>query len=817
MNSKLLHCLAGCVLALVATREAPAQAVVDAPLPLEAQPFGALTLVEEIDTATAAPWFESPAGASSVATRLGRAARVMPMSPDAKALGYRIGTGRGLVAGRAYVLEVEYPDDVPRTIFVANRGADFVRGFATGRSVGDARRQFTRSTLESLNYPQTQTWTSYRSLFVLHERFSILKAERNAVCANRSLLPADGFDVVVFQNKTWDDPAGAGVAIGKIRLYEVTNPAALPAAIDYPPAPLPRRHLFWREEMADEAVSANVVNKRAFAQPIDWFDAKIRLARFYGFNTLGKDLMEWGHNQGFDGGNAQWIWNSQPPLVDIWTQIVARAGAAGLSVMPYFEYGGSVGACTGANCGYLSLGAQRRTKKLWDGVYTTCGNLSYYTCVWWTENVSADVTDPDTLVDLKHILDRTVIAHRNVADFAGVWLRTRQTKLPISFSPAALARYNADRPGTPRTITQLRNDEASRASYYDWWYGERRDLLVAVRDYIRSGLGDTDTQVHFTAYPGEPVPPAFTTPGEANMTNLVTDDVAWWNNYAATLNGNPDPDVANWYRWQWSGFTPAQMLSQRQHYNGVFKTFPIATSGTERAEETHGTPPPDPARYATTDGVAMTLPFGIGLYTVDDAQLFTEFGNASGQTLTHYYPLNEDNGESFEDQACTTHYAVSATEPFQGRVGYVSVAVDRAGPYATMAEARALANGNPVNIGYLESSSFSRGEPAYVRRYNRALLSLPALPATTRAGAASDAAVVVREIATAQGTYYAVINTALTSKTAVTVTLGGTGAVRDLLAGTTLASTRLRFDLYPGEVRTFRVGGSDTIFANGFQ
>ena len=816
MKRELLHCLAAFALTLLASASGHAQAVVDAPLPLETQPFGNLTLVEEIDTATATPSFQSPAGASSVATVLGRSARVMTLSPDAKAFAYRIGAGRGLVAGRAYVLDVEYPDDVARTIYVANRGADFVRGLATGKSVGDARRQFTRSTLESLDYPQSQQWTSMRSLFVLHERFSTLKAERNAVCANRNLLPADGFDVVIFQNKQWDDPRGSGAAIGKIRLYEVANAAALPAPINYPGAPLPRRHLFWREEMADEAVSSNTIAQRAFAQPIDWFQAKITLARFYGFNTLGKDLMEWGHNQGFDGGDAQWIWNAQPPLVDIWTQIVARAGAAGLSVLPYFEYGGSIGACSGANCGYRSLGAQRRTKKLWDGVYTTCGNTSYYTCVWWTEGYSADVTDPDTLIDLQHLIDRTVIAHRNVADFVGIWLRTRQTKLPISFSPATLARYNADVPAQPRTIAQLRNDEASRTSYYDWWYGKRRALLLDVRDYVRSGLGDPFAQVHFSAYPGEPPPPAYTTPAEPNLTSLITDDVAWWNTYAASLSGNADPDVANWYRWQWGGFTPAQALAQRQHYNGVFKTFAIPASGTERPEETHSAPPPDPQRYASTNGISMTLPFGTGLYTVGDVQLFTDFSNDAGQTLTHFYPLNEDNGAAFEDAACTTHYAVSATEPFQGRVGYTAVAVDRAGPYVTLAEARALANGNPINIGYLESSSFSRGEPAYVRRFNRALLTLPALAATTRAGAASDAAVVVREIATAQGNYYAVINTALTPKTAVTVQLGGSGAVQDLLAGTALASTQLRFDLYPGEVRTFRVGG-DVIFANGFQ
>ena len=816
MKRALLYTLAGCLMTLAAATEAPAQAIVDAPLPLETQPFGNLTLVDEIDTALTAPGFQSPANASTVAQRLGRNARVMPVARDAKALAYRIGQNKGLVANRAYVLEVEYPDDLPRMTYIANRGADFVRGFALGKSAADSRAQFTRSTMESMSYPQSQQWQSFRSLFFLHERFSALKAERDATCANRNLVPADGFDVMIFQNKTFDDPPSTGVAIGKIRLYAVNDAAALPAAINYPPPSLPRRHLFWREEMADEAVSAGDVNKRAFAQAIDWFQSKINLAKFYGFNTMGKDLMEWGHNQGFDGANPQWIWNAQPPLVDIWAQIVERAGAAGLSVLPYFEYGGSVGGCTGGSCGYFSLGAQRRTRKLWYGVNNVCGNTLNYTCVTWTEGFSADVTDPDTLTDLERIMDRAVIRLRNSADFLGVWFRMRQSKLPISFSPETLARYNADTPAQQRTLVQLRNDESSRASYYDWWFGKRRGLLVAVRDYVRAGLGNPDAQVHFTAFNSEPVPVAYETPASSNMTTLVTDDVAWWNTYAASLGTDPDPQVSNWYRWQWGGYTPTQALTQRQHRNGLFMHIPVPANG---PEEEHSTPPPDPLRYTSTDGISMTLPIGTSLYTVDDKALFAEFTSNGGQTLTHFYPLNEDNGQSLTtaDPPCTQHWGVSEAEPFQGRVGYTAVAVDRAGPYVTLPEARALANGNPVNIGYLESSSFSRGEPAYVRRFNRALLSLPALAATTLANAASDTAVVVREIVSNAGTYYAVINTALTAKTGVTVTLGGSGQVVDLLAGTSLASSRLRFDLYPGEVRTFRVGAGDSIFRDGFE
>jgi hypothetical protein len=69
-----------------------------------------------------------------------------------------IGRAKGLKPGAAYLLEVEYPDDVPRTLFVANRGADLVRGFATGAAAGDCRQQYVQPSIESLNYPQTGQW-----------------------------------------------------------------------------------------------------------------------------------------------------------------------------------------------------------------------------------------------------------------------------------------------------------------------------------------------------------------------------------------------------------------------------------------------------------------------------------------------------------------------------------------------------------------------------------------------------------------------------------------------------------------------------------
>ena len=282
------------------------------------------------------------------------------------------------------------------------------------------------------------------------------------------------------------------------------------------------------------------------------------------------------------------------------------------------------------------------------------------------------------------------------------------------------------------------------------------------------------------------------------MVKLVSDDPAWWTSYANALVGGDQ-----WFKYQWYATTPADAQTKRIHSAGLKKTWPIANN----REETHGTPPADPENYSAVSGAAVTMPFGTGLFSVNDAATFSDFTNgAGGQTLTRFFALNEDNGYSFDaGTGCTQRRTLNQDDAFQSKVGYLAVAVDREGPYSMIQEARALANGNPHNIGYLESSSFSRGFPEYVRRFNSALLSLPALPAATSANAVTDAEVVVRTIATpSAGTYFAVINTSLNDKTAVMVTLPGASSVNDLLAKTTLASNQLRFDMYPGEVRTFK-------------
>ncbi len=105
-------------------------------------PFGMLPIVDEItvgDPADPHPIYEDPPGATQVGTLLGQPARSMVMADAAKVFAYKIGVGKGLVAGQAYLLVVDYPEDSSRQMVIVNRGSDTIRTLATGQTIGDAR------------------------------------------------------------------------------------------------------------------------------------------------------------------------------------------------------------------------------------------------------------------------------------------------------------------------------------------------------------------------------------------------------------------------------------------------------------------------------------------------------------------------------------------------------------------------------------------------------------------------------------------------------------------------------------------------------
>ena len=190
-----------------------------------------------------------PADVSSVQAMLGRSARTAAPGDSARGPPDRRRQGPG--RQQALCARHRVPRRRGARHLRGQPGADFVRGFATGTAIGDVRRTYTTSTLESLAYPQTGAWKNYRSLFYLHERFSPLIAQRNA--GVRQPQPAAVQTALTSPSvpgQPAQRPRSNGLAIGKIRLWsKVVNAASLPAAINYPASQLARRHVYWREEI----------------------------------------------------------------------------------------------------------------------------------------------------------------------------------------------------------------------------------------------------------------------------------------------------------------------------------------------------------------------------------------------------------------------------------------------------------------------------------------------------------------------------------------------------------------------------------------
>ena len=102
---------------------------------------------------------------------------------------------------------------------------------------------------------------------------------------------------------------------------------------------------------------------------------------------------------------------------------------------------------------------------------------------------------------------------------------------------------------------------------------------------------------------------------------------------------------------------------------------------------------------------------------------------------------------------------------------------EHAGRACMLAEVNAMANGDPVNLGYLMGSNYTRGFPVPVREFNQNFLALPALPSKVVKGACSDPEVVLREIDCSKlgvkAKYYALVHTGWKEKNDVKVKIPG--------------------------------------------
>ena len=750
------------------------------PLMDAGEPFGMLPLVDEViigESEDTHGFVESAPGVSEIQNILGQPTRVMPNVGGARFVGYRLGVGKGLVAGQAYVLSVDYPEDAPRTTFVVNRGGEYARGFSTGAAVGDAMQNYTYNNPESLQYPLAGEHRSWKTLFFLHERFNG-QFQQNGPMA-RAESPEDGFMVYIAQQGTWPQdqaqkrqaPLSNGAAVSRIRLFAVPDVSSLTATINYPPEGLPRRHLFWREEMSDGAVAVTGDNQTAVTNEIDWFENKAKLMKFLGMNTYSKDLLEFGANQGWDstihGGN-DWVHQSRTP--QRWSNMLEMIGRYGFYVLPMYEYCGSKGD--------RGLGYQTRARPLRRDPYagglrgddTPCDG---YTHIWWAERCNVDIADPETLEDFRKMLDATIIRHKDRVNFLGAWMRVRPSSIPVSFSDFSLEMFTGETmQEMPTTRRMLIDDPELYARYNEWWLGKRRAFLGGTREILREELGD-DALLLFTAYLEEPGP---SVPG-----GVITDGLETWNELGIGARA--------WDEVGRDGGYLDAILTQ----GGNWRENTCNDVEKQMYEWEHSNPRPDPSNTKDMDGFLFTYPFN-RLYTTSDPAGFEAFRGPAGVAMLRHYSLNEN----------TMSVATEGAGP-EAILGYFAHDMDRAGPYSMLAEARALAYGDPRYIGYLASNRYNRGFPEYVRAFNSAFLALPALPSNVWPDAASDTEVVVRAYPTDEhGTYLAVINTGMNSADDVTVTLPGNHQVIDAVTGDEVLADGTEFTvrLYPGQVRT---------------
>ena len=715
--------------------------------------FGDLPVVDSVDCTEADHRFEEfPDGASRVEEILGKPCRTMPVQEvSSSLLKWRLGEGKGVKPNGAYVVVVEFPDDLPRDYLVRNNGNNSRRSFHTGAAIGDALDAlYVDHHPESLKIPQSGEWRLWSAL-----TFPGIKASTRDEDGTMDVA-TDGFEVILAQYARKHHPNSAGLAVSRVLLCEIPDEKALWANIPFPPAPLPRRRIFWREEMSDGAMG----NICPGNEGLDWLEQKMRTMKILAQNTFCKDLLEFGHNQhwnphwregepgAYPGGKGAWMWQAQGPEWDVWSRAVPLAvDKYGLDILPYYEYAGANGAWE------RSLGPQKRSEPLdTDNKPERETRGANFTHIWWSDGtLRVDITDPDTLVEFKYILDGTILRFKDQVakgGFAGAWMRPRPGEWAVGFGDATRARF-AEEANNGQAVSRadLKSDKALYDRYIDWWGGKRAAFLDAIRAYLEENgvKGAIAILDNDEAEAGS---------GLAGRRGLVTDDPETW---TKLLPGRVidihDPSL----------------LAEHLYLREI--TSPGGTWG--EWEWQHACPADDPQHYATrtNDWIAMTFH---RLFSVNDPSAFDAFRNGNGtDTIVRHYGLNENMVEAVDGKRL---------------MGYSMADFEHAGRACMLSEIEAMANGDPVNLGYLMGSVYTRGFPDAVREFNVNFLALPALPSKIIPGACDDPEVVVREIdctGLGQGKYYAIVHKGWTAKRDVTIRLPGAEFVTILESGET--------------------------------
>ena len=350
--------------------------------------------------------------------------------------------------------------------------------------------------------------------------------------------------------------------------------------------------------------------------------------------------------------------------------------------------------------------------------------------------------------------------------------------MPVSFADATLLRFTEET-SQPAKVTRqmLADNKKLYTDYIDWWGKKRRDFLVYCRDYLREN-GIDDAMVLFTNNAGEPGvgfnswEPRFIADKPSIWQDILTQKTHLTSD-EKPLNLLSVQDVVK------QGLYREGLLSPALSWGGW--------------ENNHVGPASDPQHYKDLDGVMISHAFN-RLYTVADPNTLDDFSTKTGLALMRHFSLNENMMNTDSD----------GKKRF---LGYFVADMEKAGPYCMMAEAMAMANGNPTLIGYLSGGMYTRGFPTYVRNFNAHYLALPALPSKRQDNLSSNAKIVVRTIdAGKHGTYFYVINTSMTAEDGI-IQSPAKGSVQSAVTGSkqSVSGGKLALSLYPYELRSYHI------------
>ena len=701
-------------------------------------PFGDVKVVDEVDcTKTDHRFADWPKGSSRVETILGKPCRVLDVqSETASYLDWRLGEGKGLKPNAAYVVVIEYPDDKPRAFHVRNYGNNSRRSFYTGRSNGDAfEGPIVHHKPESLNIPQSGKYERWTSLTFLGEKAANRRDLGKDMAAKTGEKPqldiaTDGFEVAISQYKRHWHPCSEGIAVSRIQLCEILDEKAAWAKLNLPPAPLPRRHIFWREEMADGVMAKDSLCPGNGG--VDWIEQKFRAMKIFGQNTYCKDLLEFGHNQHWDcnwkhgkpGGKSwKWMWACDAYYADLWTKVVALAVEKyGFDLLPYYEYGGAAPPEARRTARHRQQARPQGAGRELHAHLVVRGQAS---CRHHRSRHSRRAQVHPRRHDTPLQGSGRQGGFRGRTDASASWALGDQL---LRQDARALCEGGERRQGRV-----ARGHQEGQGAYIAWYGKKRAQFMDEIRKYleengVKNAISILENDDSETGYP------------LADGGSMTTDDLAYWKE---KLPGKKivdvnDPSVVGQHRYLKALKTPAG-----------------------------------------TWNVWIALPFH-ALFTVTDPECLSAFANGNGTaTLIRHYDLNEGTFDSEPLLDPNGNPVKNGKGEVEKRpiTGYAMADWEHAGRACMIAEVNAMANGDPVNLGYLMGSNYTRGFPVPVREFNLNFLALPALPSKVVKGACSDPEVVLREIDCSKlgvkAKYYALVHTGWKEKNDVKVKIPG--------------------------------------------